>query len=166
MARAGKLEEIDASTRIQHYGTLSKIALDYAHQPVDLTEPCGMWLYGESGVGKTHWARANFPESYLKSLDANWDWYRGQSVVIVEDMDVFHKSLGKQFKDWGDKYPFRANAKYGGGVYRPTRVIVTSQYRIRDIWDDRQTFVAIARRFKEYLKESKESEPVLLAEIL
>lgn len=159
MARAGEIENIDPATRIQHYQTITRIALDFASKPSDLEEPCGMWIYGKSGVGKTHWARNSFREAYLKSLDSNWDWYRGESVVIVEDMDIFHKSLGKQFKDWGDKYPFRANAKYGGGVYRPARVVVTSQYRIVDIWEDEETRDAISRRFKQYIKKDKDSEP-------
>lgn len=48
----------------------------------------GLWLYGDTGVGKSHRALAGFtPEThYVKPLeDQWWDGYTGQEVVILND---------------------------------------------------------------------------------
>lgn len=121
--------------------------------PPHLEEVCGVWVYGQSGVGKTHWAMEKYPNAYLKQLDAKWTGYAGQDNVIVDDMDPFHKNLGKCFKDWGDKFVFAADAKWGGGNYRPKAVVVTSQYHPQEIWSDYETYSAIKRRYKIFKKE-------------
>ncbi len=59
--------------------------------------------------------------------------------------------IGAQhLKVWGDHYPFTAEGKgYTLDKIRPKRIIVTSNYRISDIYEDPKDHEPIQRRFKE-----------------
>jgi len=80
--------------------------------------------------------------------------------------------MGRQLKIWTDHYPFPTEAKFkgiytchqfffscllaikkisphiGSQLIRPEKVIVTSNWKIRDIWDDERTYLPLERRFK------------------
>ena len=99
-------------------------------------------------MGKSHLARENFPDAYIKGLTEYWNGYQGQEVVILEDIDPFHVSLGSHLKYWADRYRFSANIKLVDVVtIRPKLFIVTSQYTIDQIWKDEETILALERRF-------------------
>ena len=52
-------------------------------------------------------------------------------------------------KIWADCYAFQYESKGGGGMGRPKRLIVTSNYTIRDIFgEDEAMCEAITRRFE------------------
>lgn len=123
------------------------------HITKDLAGPCGLWLYGLSNAGKSHKARAMFPGAFSKEATKWWCGYRGQEVVIIDDVD--HKNaveLRDHLKIWADKYPFNCQTKGGSfTMIRPRKVIVTSQYDIDTIWHDEETRAAMRRRFKQVL---------------
>jgi len=130
-------------------------------RPPSLGGVCGIWIYGISGCGKTTAANRAFPNAYLKPLNKWWDGYQDEDVVILDDMDVFHRDLTADIKHWADFLPFIAEIK-GRSVYvRPTKFIVTSQYSIREIWnEDEKSFEAINRRFTSI--EKIEGQDIIL----
>nr|AJD07568.1 replication-associated protein [Sewage-associated circular DNA molecule] len=148
LAKAGRLDEIDSEVYVRNYRTLKEIAKDHMPQVPDATELPGEWFYGPAGTGKSRAAREENPVAYAKPLNQWWDGYQDEPVVIVDDMDPFHKSLAYEFKMWGDRYAFVAPIKGGALRIRPTKVIVTSQYMPEEIWEDAATLEAINRRFK------------------
>lgn len=148
-AQEGKLEEIDPKIYVTHYRTLRAIASDHQRRPPSTDETTGIWYYGESGAGKTTIARTSHGDDYfLKAPTKWWDGYKNQEVVILDDLDCYHKGLGYYIKMWGDKWPFVAEVKGSSLTIRPKKFIVTSQYRPEDIWDDDETISAVRRRFK------------------
>lgn len=147
-AIAGDLESIDPKVYVSHYRTLKAIAKDHMKPPNDLEGCCGHWYYGEAGSGKTTAARSEHPGAFIKSRDKWWCGYQGEDVVILDDMDPFHKGLAAYFKDWADKWTFKAEDKGGCKWIRPKKFIVTSQYHPSDIWDDKETLDAISRRYE------------------
>lgn len=105
------------------------------------------WIWGDSGAGKSRAARDENPDHYVKPLNKWWDGYQGESTVILDDVGKEHKFLSYFLKIWGDHYPFTGEVKGTTTKIRPAKIVVTSNYHPRDIWDDPELLKAIARRF-------------------
>lgn len=117
-------------------------------RPASLPGVCGVWIVGASGCGKTRAATQAYPNAFLKPLNKWWDGYQGEEVVILDDMDIFHRDLTSTLKHWADFLPFIAEVKGTSTYARPKKFIVTSQYTIDTIWqDDAESLAAIKRRF-------------------
>lgn len=115
-------------------------------QPLD--DVCGIWLFGESGSGKTRAVLRAFPDCFIKPRTQWWDGYQEESVVCIDDVDKYDIKLGGMLKHWGDFAPFIGEFKGGSRRIRPKLVIVTSQYALGDIWSDTETKDALSRRFR------------------
>jgi len=146
-AKAGRIEEIPADIRVRQYGVLRRIERDYMPPVERLPGPCGLWIWGAAGSGKTRSVLDTYPDAYPKPRSQWWDGYQGQPIVYVDDIDIYDVKLGGSLKLWADAYPFIGEIKGGSQKIRPTRLIVTSQYRIEEIWTDRETREALLRRF-------------------
>lgn len=148
LAKEGKIDDIDADVRLRLYGTLRRIARDYQSPLPLLDTPCGIWIWGESGCGKTGSVFATYPSLYSKGLNKWWCGYQGEEVVLLDDVDPTHATwLGGFLKRWVDKYPFIGESKGHSYSIRPKKFIVTSQYPIDIVFPDIETRDAITRRF-------------------
>lgn len=105
------------------------------------------WKFGPPGTGKSWTARKENPGAYIKDPKTQWwDNYRGESTVIIDDFDKYQVSQGGDMKRWLDIYPFQAQYKGGSELIRPEKIVVTSNYHPKDIWEDPITIKAITRR--------------------
>jgi hypothetical protein len=147
LAKAGDIETIDADIRVRLYSGLRRIERDYMPSVERLASPCGLWIFGRSGSGKTKSVLDAFPECYPKPRNDWWDGYQREPVVLLDDVDKFDVRLGGKLKHWADAAPFIGEIKGGSTKIRPTKFIVTSQYKIEDIWEDAETREALNRRF-------------------
>jgi len=184
-AKSGNFEEIPEDILIRYYGSLRRIEKDHLKPKRPLLETCGIWLYGEPGVGKSHavfkGTTLGSPEEtgslrqntvrpgeevlridlYDKGLNKWWDGYQNQKFVLVDDISLNHDFLGYFLKRWADKWPFIAEVKGGSIWIRPNLVIVTSNYKIEDIWkDDLPLQAALNRRFK-FIEVTRENRSLL-----
>lgn len=149
-AKLGKFDDIPSDIYIRHRSTLRAIFAETQSAPSALTgELQNQWIWGPAGAGKTSRAMAENPGAYLKGLNKWWDGYAGQDCVIIDDMDPYHKALAQEFKVWSHHYPFPAETKGGSMCIRPKKIIVTSNYRIDEVWEDETTRAAMQRRFCE-----------------
>ncbi len=106
-----------------------------------------LWIWGKPGCGKTYYATSKYPNHYLKLQNKWWDGYKGEEVVILDDLN--DKSLGYYIKIWSDNYKCKGEIKNGTIPLNFKIFIVTSNYMPRYIWrDDPILQLAIARRFK------------------
>lgn len=145
----GRIDDVDSNIYLPYYRTLKEIKKDHMTQSSDLDGCCGEWLWGSSGAGKSWKARRENPIFYYKLANKWWDGYQGEDVVIIEDLDPSHKVLGHHLKLWSDRYSFNAETKGGMTNIRPKKLVVTSQYQIREVFDDAYTVDALERRFKQ-----------------
>lgn len=149
-AKEGRFEDIPSEIYIKHLSNLKKIRAEYQ---VSIPSRDGdlehQWIWGAAGTGKTTKALKENPGAYIKGLNKWWDGYVDQEVVIIDDMDPFHKSMARDFKIWGDRNAFPAETKGGSMLILPRKIVVTSNYRIHEVWDDEVTLAAMNRRFIE-----------------
>jgi len=163
LAISNDMEQIDADIYIRQYNTLKRIASDHQPKPVPLeTSRPGLWIHGPTRTGKSHSVHSAFPNAYLKNNDKWWDGYNGEDVVYLEDLDKYDVKLGGLLKRWVDKWPFACEVKGGRQMIRPKKVIVTSNYKIEDIWDDEVTRNCLNGRFTVIFKETREQQLFLL----
>jgi len=147
LAKSGNLDDIPADIFVRCYSTLRRIELDYMPSVLPNPGVCGTWIYGAAGSGKTRSVYAAYPELYQKPANTWWDGYQREPIVLVDDIDIYDVRLAGHLKHWADFCPFIAERKGGGLRIRPTKVFVTSQYSIEEIWSDEQTRAALNRRF-------------------
>lgn len=88
-----------------------------------------------------------FPNHYPKMCNKWWDAYQKQENIIMDDIGPDHKVLGNHLKWWADRYGFTAESKGGAVSGNYNWFVVTSQYKIEDIWEDEATRAALKRRF-------------------
>ena len=171
LAYDGKLEEIaeeNPQVAIVHINKIKEVSMLKIGNKKDLDDVCGEWFVGKSGTRKSTTARRENPGAYIKGINKWWCGYKGQDVVILEDVSPKHDFLGDFLKIWADMFAFTSERK--GGTYndiRPKKFIVTSQYDIEDIWLDQETRDALNRRFKvrRFPEVPRvEERPVALAE--
>lgn len=142
-AKAGRFEELPPE-HIRVY--------EYIHRKQlvsgDRDDLFNLWIYGPSGCGKSSMVRRHYAGFYDKRINKWWDNYDGQQVVLLDDVDPSHEFICYDLKRWSDHYAFPVEVK-GGSLppIRPSVVIVTSQFRIQDVFPKHEDAAAIHRRF-------------------
>ena len=77
-----------------------------------------------------------------------FDGYNNEKVVVLDDFGLDHKFMGYELKKLADRYCYMVEVKNASMYIRPELCVVTSQYKIEDIWaDDDETKNALQRRF-------------------
>jgi len=148
-AKDGRFDDIPADLMTRHYATYKKVRFDNLPKPATRDVLLNEWRWGATGTGKTRGVLQEYPDAYHKSpAHSWWDGYDGEETVLVDDFDKFHVARGYEVKLWGDHGPFPAESKGSIRSIRPFRIIITSNYHPKDIWQDEPTLFPILRRFK------------------
>jgi len=109
------------------------------------------WLHGLTGTGKSYAARnvgkhLGF-RTYIKDPQSKWwDGYDGEEIVVIDDFDKYQVKQGGDMKRYLDIYPFPAQTKGGMLFIRPKVIIITSNYKLEEIWEDDGTIGPLRRR--------------------
>jgi hypothetical protein len=150
-AKKGDLHLIDAEHPkqfVNSYRNLVAIRKDFTTRLPDLPGVCGVWYYGKPGVGKTRLCSLKYPNAYLKRMNKWFDGYNNEKVVVLDDFGLDHKFMGYELKKLADRYCYMVEVKNASMYIRPEICVVTSQYKIEDVWaDDQETKNALQRRF-------------------
>lgn len=153
LAREGDLqtiEDIYPSIFMNKFNFLYKYSQQ--HFAPEKRKKCGFWLVGSSGTGKSRFAHAFGNNVYNKPPDKWFDNYDKHSVIVIDDLDRSNaKEMGNNLKIWADPYPNIVQNK-GSSLYLHNKfVIVTSNYRINQLYTERELSEPIHRRYKELI---------------
>jgi hypothetical protein len=147
-------EVIEDDTLVSCYARHMKFAEKckrlYAKPRRHMTE-C-IWYHGPSGTGKSTMAEYNAEKEapddvYLKPAGKWWDDYKGQKIVIIEDLKIGEMEIG-DFCRLIDCRPLKVPVKNGFENFTSTKVYVTSNYKPTDIFHG----FGIKRRTKDGMK--------------
>jgi len=162
------VEEImcDVPEFYHKYGrTLQKIE-DLAFRKKYRTEMTqGIWLYGPTGVGKSHRYLKDFnPDTHYiwKQNDRGWqDGYTGQATVIFNE---FRGSLPyEELMDIVDKWPYTVPRRsQAPAPFLAKTVVITASRPPWDVYPNRQSedgILELRRRFKiEHIKKREHDQ--------
>nr|WAE42518.1 MAG: replication associated protein [Cressdnaviricota sp.] len=148
LAAAGRVEEIEAGIRINHYRTLNDIATD--HEPLFLRpEVRTVVFWGPTGTGKSRRAFDLFKTDYYvkNPLTKWWDGYKGESNIIIDEYDGKSINIINMLK-WLDCYPCDVEVKGGARRFKALNFIITSNLNPADWYEDalNQHKMALLRR--------------------
>lgn len=116
-----------------------------------LDEPCGVWLYGATGRGKSHYVWSNYPDAYSIPPGSKWNGYAGQDVVFLDNCSV--PSLRRRYlklKQWAGRLPFKAYGKNMRVTWiRPRLFFVASVESIDVVFKDKVKRRVMHKYFRE-----------------
>jgi len=149
LAKVGDYKSMCPEFQFRFLRAAKEIAFLHLPQPVQLDAPCGVWVHGITGSGKTHYVTTLVPavDLYLKTVNKWWDNYTGQEAVLIDEVDPSNcKYMADKFKKWTDKYIFPAEFKGGMCNLRPKKVYITSQFTIEQCFPLTEDAEAVRRR--------------------
>lgn len=152
LSKTGRIDMCDSEVQIKYGGRLDKIwAKEQSKYRLRDVETKHIWLWGETGSGKSRPVRERYPLLFDKGFDKWWDHYNGEEVVLIEEVHPSHgKDMVTFFKRWMDRYSFKAEGKGVGAVaIRPKLVVLTSNYRLDNVWVDDRELRPLRRRLEE-----------------
>ncbi|AXH76854.1 MAG: putative viral replication protein [Cressdnaviricota sp.] len=131
------------------------LAKPYTHDNVR-----GTWVWGPPGTGKSHTAREQFPDAFIKPQNKWWDGYANEETIILDDLDT--ATLGHYLKIWTDKYATTGETKGGTINLQYKRFIITSNYTPHQLWpEDPVMCEAIKRRCVMFHKATRENSHII-----
>ncbi len=111
----------------------------------------GIWLYGESGGGKGHYAFENYNPvtDYRKGLKTDWwDGYKGQPTVIFDEFRGSHMPFN-ELLTYVDKWPLSVKVRNKEDVpFLAKKLIITCEKHPKDAyWGIDENWWQFKRRF-------------------
>jgi len=148
LATSGRVDEINPLIQIKHLSALNAIAARTRVEIPSLNKPCGIYIHGLPGTGKSRVVRDTLGSNLFDmSVVGDWNRYSNETAVLFDEFDKSHASRGRDLKIWLDTAPFIARILYGSMKIRPTVFVIVSNYSLEEVFkSDPILLKAIQRR--------------------
>lgn len=150
----GMKEIIEIATNYQSLKT-AELLLKYKEQKRNW-KPQVVWLYGESGCGKTKTAYDVMPNCYRKTNSTGkwWDGYDADPDVLLDDIKDNSSQMYSLLLELLDRYDCRVETKGGSRQFLARRIYITSIYHPDVLFHNIGDTKELIRRIDE-IKEIK-----------
>lgn len=127
---------------------MAEIYLSY-NEPKRNWKPLVKWYYGTTGTGKSYSAYAELEDVYTAGDTAKW-WqgYDGHENVIIDDFRSSFISFNNLLKLL-DAYPYLVEVKGGSRQFLARKIIITSPYHPKDVYNTNEEVEQLIRRIDE-----------------
>lgn len=129
-------------------------------------ESYNVWLWGLSGVGKTHhpFSIHGKDNCYIKDGTQWWDNYRGQEAIIIDDYDG--RWPFRDFLRLLDRYPYQGQVKGGYVKINSKFIYITCEFPPEEIYghsdptdESNNKLAQVLRRFTEIIEVTGVNAP-------
>ena len=124
-----------------------------------------IYIHGVSGCGKTRWVHENFnsEDLFVMTDIGSWDQYCQEKFVLLDELDEEVARKWKLLCRWMDRYPCRANVKFGSTALNYELIVITSMFPLEALFKD-EALAAIKRRLivVEAMKWSDEFKDLII----
>lgn len=139
------MEEDDCFEVVARY---KRAFTDYEHHirgkklRSDRTQPKVYIRIGDPGTGKTRWLDEQFGFNGWASMpDPNGTWWITPTVsradtVLIDDLGPKKAPKIEEFLRWTDRYPVEFHTKGGFLWWKPKNIVITSNFEVKDWWND------------------------------
>jgi hypothetical protein len=127
------------------------------NEPIRDFKPEVIWVYGDSGSGKTHWVREKCAgeDVYWKDATKWWDGYDAHETTVMDDFRSSNMKMNELLK-LIDKYAHRVEQK---GTFRQMlskKIYITSIMHPKDIYNmPEEPIQQLLRRIDRIFKVTK-----------
>lgn len=150
-AGRGMREIVETASNYQTLRT-AELLLKYVERKRDW-KPMVIWLYGESGCGKTKTAYEKTTDPYRKSNSTGkwWDGYDAHEDVILDDIKDTSREMYSQLLELLDRYSCRVEVKGGTRQFLAKKIIVTSIKSPYELYSQYDDAVELLRRIDDVI---------------
>lgn len=118
-------------------------------------KPKVIWLYGNSGTGKTRYAYDNYENIYRKT-NSTGKWFEGYDAhenVLLDDIKDLSKEYYSFLLELLDRYEVRVETKGGSRQFLAKNIIVTSIWHPKNMYQSYNDAVELLRRIDEIIEK-------------
>lgn len=137
------------------YKTDSYQAIRYAEKVLVYFErkrmwnPNIIWIYGNSGFGKSHLAHSLYEDAYVLNISKWWQSYDSHDTVIIDNFTEDFAPIATMLKLL-DKYPFQVEYKGGSRQLLARNYIITTVRPPHEHYGGNPQMPELIRRLNEY----------------
>lgn len=172
LAKSGaKMTTIIDSVNI-NYQTLKFAENIYKY--LDTPRPIGpvkvVWLYGQSGVGKTRFVYENFTDIFRPITEKWWNGYDGHKTVLIDDFRTSFCGF-QRLLQLTDIYPFQVETKGGSRQVAYDTIVITTPFNHYKTFQDElgEDILQLTRRItdeREITQKSIGNTKLLTSELV